>query len=66
MSAISSVARLCELASTIREALRALLMDLRAHAAVRAAKAWVTHKEPLAAYWKALSVLAGRTARSLR
>lgn len=46
-----------------REAMRALLMDLKRDSAARAEKCWRTHKAPMAAYWKAVSVYAGHTAR---
>ena len=44
-----------------REALGALLLDLKRDSATRAEKAWRTHKAPMAAYWKAVAVYAGHT-----
>jgi hypothetical protein len=49
-----------------RETIAALLLDLKRDAAERAAKAWRTHKAPMAVYWKAVSVYAGHLARALR
>lgn len=49
-----------------RAALRALLLDIRKDAQVRAEKCWRTHKAPMAAYWKAVAVYAGHTARLAR
>ncbi len=49
-----------------RTALRALLYDLRRDAAARADHSWKRHKGPMAAYWRAVSVYAGHTARGLR
>lgn len=56
-----------ELASSreTRAFLRPLLLDLRRDAAERANKCWKTHKAPMAAYWKAVSVYAGHIARAL-
>ncbi len=49
-----------------RAALRALLRDIATDARVRAEKCWRTHKAPMAAYWKAVAVYAGHTARAIR
>jgi hypothetical protein len=46
--------------------LRRLLYDLRRDAAARAEHSWKKHKGPMAAYWRAVSVYAGHTARGLR
>lgn len=39
-----------------RAALRSLLRELSADCRARATRAWVTHKAPMAAYWKAQAV----------
>lgn len=49
-----------------RAALRAVLLDIRKDAQVRAEKCWRTHKAPMAAYWKAVAVYAGHTSRLCR
>lgn len=49
-----------------RAAMRAVLLELKADSTARAQKCWVTHKAPMAAYWKAVSVYAGHTARLLK
>ena len=46
--------------------LRDILKDISADARVKAEKCWRTHKAPMAAYWKAVAVYAGHTARALR
>lgn len=56
-------ARIKTLPPEARAALRALLLEIRADARQRAEKCWKKHKAPMAAYWKALSVYAGHTAR---
>lgn len=50
----------------VRSLLAELLMQLRADCQERAAKAWRTHKAPMACYWKACAVYAGHLARVLR
>ena len=42
-----------------------LLRDIALDARGRADKCWRTHKAPMAAYWKAVSVYAGHIARAL-
>lgn len=49
-----------------RDALRAVLLDVRRDAQVRAEACWKKHKAPMAAYWKAVAVYAGHTARLAR
>ncbi len=65
MLALPGVKRLKALPPESRDAIRAALLDLRADAA-RAEKSWRTHKAPMAAYWKAVSVYAGHLARAIR
>lgn len=64
--ALPSAARLAELPEDSRDALRALLLEIRVDAAERAQTCWKRHKAPMAAYWKAVSVYAGHAARALR
>jgi hypothetical protein len=49
-----------------RAALRRVLREIATDARVKAEKCWKTHKAPMAAYWKAVAVYAGHTARALR
>lgn len=46
-----------------RDALKALLKEISKDARARANKAWVTHKAPMAAYWKAVAVYANHAQR---
>lgn len=63
--ALPAIGRLQSLDKPSRSALQAVLRDLQADARARAEKSWRTHKAPMAAYWKAVSVYAGHLARSL-
>lgn len=54
------------LSPDLRAVLRELLLDLRRDAARRAELSWRRKKGPMAAYWKAVAVYAGHTARALR
>lgn len=49
-----------------KAALRKLLKQIQMDARVRAQKCWETHKAPMAAYWKAVSVYANHTSRLLK
>jgi hypothetical protein len=49
-----------------RLALRAIYRELAIDCRRRAEKCWLTHKAPMAAYWKAQSVYAGHIAKALR
>lgn len=62
---LPAAARLSELPPEARDALRAVLADLRADSRARADDCWARHKAPMAAYWKAVSVYAGHIARAL-
>lgn len=64
--ALPSMAKLQALDPASREALRGLLMELRADAHRQAERSWRKHKGPMAAYWKAVAVYAGHIARALR
>ena len=48
-----------------REHLRLLLLELAADAGGRAQACWRSHKAPMAAYWKAVSVYARHIARAV-
>lgn len=63
---LASVGRLQALPPDVRRDLAAVLMDLRREAQGLADKSWKTHKAPMAAYWKAVAVYAGHTARAIR
>lgn len=63
--ALPSAGRLAGLPPEAKEALRALLLDIRVDAAERAQICWRRHKAPMAVYWKAVSVYAGHIVRAL-
>ena len=63
---LPAIGELQELDQASREALRAVLVNLRDDCRARAEKAWRTHKAPMAAYWKAVAVYANHTARILK
>jgi hypothetical protein len=63
---LPSAQEIARLPADSRGALRRLLLDLRADARARAEKCWRQNKAPMAAYWKAVSVYAGHTARLAR
>lgn len=63
--ALPSARRLSALPPEAAAALRAILIDIRVDASVRAQESWRKHKAPMAAYWKAVAVYAGHIARSL-
>ncbi|MEB2353434.1 MAG: hypothetical protein OZ924_18745 [Burkholderiaceae bacterium] len=63
--ALPSAARLAALPPEAREALRAVLLEIRSDASERAQICWRRHKAPMAAYWKAVSVYAGHAARAI-
>lgn len=64
--ALPSAEAIRNLPDVARAALRTLLMEIRKDAQARAEKCWRTHKAPMAAYWKAVAVYAGHTARLAR
>ena len=66
MLSLPAMERLLALDAASKEALRAVLKDVASDARLRADKCWKTHKAPMAAYWKAVAVYAGHTARALR
>jgi len=63
---LASAEKLQALPPEAKEALRAVLLELRVDCQVNAEKCWRKHKAPMAAYWKAASVYVGHTARLLR
>lgn len=66
VSVLPSAQKIADLPAEARDALRAVLLEIRADAQARAEKSWRTHKAPMAAYWKAVAVYAGHTARLAR
>jgi hypothetical protein len=54
------------LSPEVRQALRALLMELRAEAHAKAEASWLKRKGPMAVYFRAVAVYAGHIARLLR
>lgn len=63
--ALPAFGRLQALPIETRREMAAALRELKRDAASRAAKAWQTHKAPMAVYWKAVSVYCGHIARVL-
>lgn len=63
---LPSVRLIADLDVESKAFLRALLTDLRGEAQRLADLSWRRHKGPMAAYWKAVAVYAGHTARLLR
>ena len=63
--ALPGVLKLQRLPPPVREALRDVLREIALDARRRAQQCWKTHKAPMAAYWKAVSVYAGHLARVL-
>lgn len=63
--ALPGVLKLQRLPPPVREALRDVLREIALDARQRAQQCWKTHKAPMAAYWKAVSVYAGHLARVL-
>jgi hypothetical protein len=66
MLAMPSMQRMLRMGKLERIILADLLKEVAADARQRAEKCWRTHKAPMAAYWKAVAVYAGHTARALR
>lgn len=64
--ALPSMKTIQQLPPESRAAMGSLLRDVARDARERAEKCWRTHKAPMAAYWKAVAVYAGHTARALR
>ena len=63
---LQSVGKLQNLSPETRDALAQVLAELATDARLRADKCWRTHKAPMAAYWKAVSVYAGHLRRAIR
>ena len=64
--ALPAAERLQTLTPATRDELRALLLDLRRDARIRAEECWRRHKGPMAVYWRDVAVYAGHIARVLR
>ena len=62
---LPAFSRLETLPPEARAALVEVLQDIATDAADRAEKSWRTHKAPMAAYWKAVSVYSGHIKRAL-
>lgn len=63
--ALPAAAQVRALDASTRATLRALVIDMRDDARVRAAECWRRHKAPMACYWKAVSVYCNHLARVL-
>jgi hypothetical protein len=64
--ALVSARKLQALPKESRDALRALLLELRASAHEKAEHSWRKRKGPLAVYWRCVAVYAGHISRLLR
>ena len=64
--ALVSAERLQGLPKESRDALRALLLELRASAHEKAEHSWRKRKGPLAVYWRCVAVYAGHISRLVR
>lgn len=63
---LPSTQKLLALPAESRAALRAVLLEIRSEAQVKAEKSWRTHKAPMAVYYKVVAVWFGHLARLLR
>lgn len=63
---LASAGKLQTLPDEAKDALSAVLLELRQDCRENAEKSWRKHKAPMAAYWKAASVYVGHIARALR
>lgn len=63
---LASAKRIQDLPPEARDALRAVLMDLRIESAAKAQSEWKRNKGMTAAYWKAVSIYAGHIAKLCR
>lgn len=63
---LPSAYRLQQLTPHEKDALRAVLLDIRSEARTKADESWRRSKGPMAAYWKAVGTYAGHLARALR
>ncbi len=66
IAALPAAQMLRDLPAVDRAAMRGLLNALAKDCRERANKSWRTHKAPMAAYWKAMSVYARHCALVLR
>lgn len=60
---LPAVEALQRLPPDVQAHLRALLKDISADARARAQKCWVTHKGPMALYWKCVAVYTNHASR---
>ncbi len=63
---LPSAQRIQSLPPEAKAALNQLLAEIAADSRQRAEKCWRTHKAPMAAYWKAVSVYAGHARKLTR
>lgn len=63
---LPAMAKVRALPRDAKEALAAVLDDIRADSAHRAERSWRQKKAPMAAYWKAVSVYARHIRRAVR
>lgn len=66
ITALPAFAGIQALDEPTRLALAGLLTELGKDARQRADKCWRTHKAPMAAYWKAVSVYSNHISRAIR
>lgn len=63
---LRSVDKLRSLPPEVKGAMASILADLAIDARERAEESWRSHKAPMAAYWKAVSVYAGHIKRAIQ
>ncbi|TIX70020.1 MAG: hypothetical protein E5V25_10755 [Mesorhizobium sp.] len=64
--ALPSAGELANLPPEARQALAAILKDIRASAHVKAQESWRKNKAPMAVYWKAVGAYATHLYRAVR
>lgn len=64
--AMPSMVRIRALEPAARDALCMILAEMQTEARAKAELCWRTHKAPMAAYWKAVSVYAGHMRKAIR
>lgn len=62
---LPAAAAIQSLPADSKATLKALLKEISSDARARATKAWVTHKAPMAVYWKAVAVYTNHLQRLL-
>lgn len=63
---LASTGALLQLPPECRQALAAVLLEIRHEAHGKAEVSWRQRKGPMAAYWRAVAVYAGHIARAIR